>query len=71
MALAHRADGPDQMISHARRTPSSECPWLPICVATLYFRAASASWRASHTVCVSGFCTKTCLPNAIAIMAAG
>jgi hypothetical protein len=40
-----------------RRSPSSECPWLPICVTTLYFRAASVSARASLIVRVSGFCT--------------
>ena len=39
------------------RRPSSEWPWLPICVTTLYLRAASVNARASLTVRVSGFCT--------------
>ena len=39
----------------SRRSPSSAVPWLPICVQTLYCRAASRSARASCTVCVSGF----------------
>ena len=40
---------PSQIHSHSRRTPSLEWPWLPICVATLCLRAASASRRASST----------------------
>ncbi len=40
-----------------RRSPSSEWPWLPICVTTLYFRAASVRARASPIVRVIGFCT--------------
>ena len=39
---------PAQIHSHIRRTPSPEWPWLPICVATLYLRAASVSRRASY-----------------------
>ncbi len=38
---------------------------MPIWVATLYFAAASVSLRASQTVRVSGFSTKTCLPRSI------
>ncbi len=46
---------PDQTISAATRLHSCEKPWLPICVATLYFAAASISRRASQGVRVSGF----------------
>lgn len=45
---------PRQIISQAMRVSSAEYPWLPICVGTLYFRAAAATRRASHTVWVSG-----------------
>ena len=48
---------PSSIHSWIRRTPSPERPWLPICVTTLYFRAASVSALASDTVRVSGFCT--------------
>ena len=54
---------PDQMISQATRVASCEYPWLPIWVATLYFRAASVSRRASVAMRVSGFSTYTPLPR--------
>ena len=41
--------------SQAMRVATEEYPWLPIWVATLYFRAALASSRASQIVAVSGF----------------
>ncbi len=34
---------------------ANEWPWLPIWVTTSYVRAASTSWRTSHTVRASGF----------------
>src|SRR5436190_11444911 len=57
---------PSQIVSHNRRVPSDAWPWLPICVITLYLRAASAICRASQTECVSGFSQYTCLPIFIA-----
>ena len=42
---------------------------MPICVTTLYFRAASVRARASLTVRVRGFCTYTCFPSCIAAIA--
>src|SRR5271156_3773384 len=56
---------PDQTISQAVLWPSCEYPWLPICVATLYLAAASASRRASHGVLVNGFSTYTCFPRSM------
>ena len=58
--------------THSRiwRVPSSACPWLPICVATLYFLAAWTSCRTSQTVRASGFWMRVCLPSFIAIMPA-
>src|SRR4030065_1664886 len=60
---------PSQIHSHTRRAPSLECPWLPIWETIPAFLASSASIRASLTVWVSGFWTKTCLPILMAIMA--
>ncbi len=60
---------PDHTISAATRVHSWENPWLPICVATLYFTAASRSRRASHGVLVSGFSTYTDFPRSIAASA--
>ena len=48
------------------RVATEEYPWLPIWVATLYFRAALASSRASQIVAVSGFWQWTPMPRSIA-----
>ena len=60
---------PARTHSTALRRPSRQVPWLPIEVITPLLRAASRSRRASATVCVSGFCTNTWMPLAIAISA--
>jgi hypothetical protein len=58
--LAHRSDraGFHPLADQTRRFV--RVPWFPICVATLYCRAAWASARASPMVRASGFWMNVC-----------